>query len=105
MVGDNQIDTRLDVRSHVENNSINDSVFYSSSISLDVVCGCGLIFVIILTEKCEEDSTTGKRVRHHFEIVEEAERSESGVSVLRNFKVILEKQYVRYFLGFLWEKV
>ena len=49
MVGDNQIDTRLDVRSHVENNSINDSVFYSSSISLDVVCGCGLIFVIILT--------------------------------------------------------
>ena len=49
MVGDNQIDTRLDVRIHVENNSINDSVFYSSSISLDVVCGCGLIFVIILT--------------------------------------------------------
>ena len=49
MVGDNQIDTRLDVRSHVENNSINDSVFYRSSISLDVVCGCGLIFVIILT--------------------------------------------------------
>ena len=49
MVGDNQIDTRLDVRSHVENNSINDSVFYSSSISLDVVCGCGLIFVTVLT--------------------------------------------------------
>ena len=49
MVGDNQIDTRLDVRSHVENNSINDSVFYSSSISLAVVCGCGLIFVTILT--------------------------------------------------------
>ena len=49
MVGDNQIDMRLDVRSHVENNSINDSVFYSSSISLDVVCGCGLIFVTVLT--------------------------------------------------------
>ena len=49
MVGDNQIDTRLDVRSHVENHSINDSVFYSSSISLDVVCGCGLIFVTVLT--------------------------------------------------------
>ena len=49
MVGDNQIDTRLDVRSHVENNSINDSVFYNSSISLDVVCGCGLILVTVLT--------------------------------------------------------
>ena len=49
MVGDNKIDTQLDLRSHVENNSINDSVFISSSISLDVVCGCGLVFAIILT--------------------------------------------------------
>ena len=49
MVGDNKIDTQLDLRSHVENNSINDSVFYSSSISLDIVCGYGLVFAIILT--------------------------------------------------------
>ena len=48
MVGDNQIDTKLDVRSHVENNSINDSVFYNSSISLDVICSCGIILVILL---------------------------------------------------------
>ena len=48
MVGDNQIDTKLDVRSHVENNSINDSVFYNSSISLDVICASGIILVILL---------------------------------------------------------
>ena len=49
MVGDNKIDTQLDLRSHVEDNSINDSVFISSSISLDDVCGIGLVFAIILT--------------------------------------------------------
>ena len=49
MVGDNKIDTQLDLRSHVEDNSINDSVFISSSISLDVVCGIGLVFAIIRT--------------------------------------------------------
>ena len=49
MVGDNKIDTQLDLRSHVEDNSINDSVFISSSISLDVVCGIGVVFAIILT--------------------------------------------------------
>ena len=48
MVGDNQIDTKLDVRSHIENNSINDSVFYNSSISLDVICASGIILVILL---------------------------------------------------------
>ena len=48
MVGDNQIDTKLDVRSHVENNSINDSVFYNSSISLDVICASGIILVTLL---------------------------------------------------------
>ena len=49
MVGDNKINTQLDLKSHVEDNSINDSVFISSSISLDVVCGIGLVFAIILT--------------------------------------------------------
>ena len=48
MVGDNQIDTKLDVRSHIENNSINDSVFYNSSISLDMICASGIILVILL---------------------------------------------------------
>ena len=48
MVGDNQIDTKLDVRSHIENNSINDSVFYNSSISLEVICASGIILVILL---------------------------------------------------------
>ena len=49
MVGDNKINTQLDLKSHVEDNSINDSVFISSSISLDVVCGLLLVFAIILT--------------------------------------------------------
>ena len=48
MVGDNQIDTKLNVRNHIENNSVNDSVFYISSISLDVICASGIILVILL---------------------------------------------------------
>ena len=48
MVGDNQIDTKLNVRNHIENNSVNDSVFYNSSISLDVICVSGIILVILL---------------------------------------------------------
>ena len=49
MVGDNKINTQLDLKSYVEDSSINDSVFISSSISLDVVCGIGVVFAIILT--------------------------------------------------------
>ena len=48
MVGDNKIDTNLNVRNHIENNSVNDSVFYNSSISLDVICASGIILVILL---------------------------------------------------------
>ena len=48
MVGDDQIDTKLNVRNHIENNSVNDSVFYNSSISLDVICASGIILVILL---------------------------------------------------------
>ena len=48
MVGDNQIDTKLNMRNHIENNSVNDSVFYNSSISLDVICASGIILVILL---------------------------------------------------------
>ena len=49
MVSDNKINTQLDLKSYVEDSSINDSVFISSSISLDVVCGIGVVFAIILT--------------------------------------------------------
>ena len=59
---------------------------------------------LTVLEKREEDTTTRKGIGHHFEIAKEAKRFESGLSVLRNFKSDLEKQYDRYFLGFLWEK-
>ena len=49
MVGDSKINTQVDLKSYVEDSSINDSVFISSSISLDVVIGIGVIFAIILT--------------------------------------------------------
>ena len=49
MVGDNKINTQLDLKSYVEDSSINDSVLISSSISLDVVCGIGVVFAILLT--------------------------------------------------------
>ena len=37
MVGDNQIQTDLDVRTNVQDSSINDSIFFSSSVSVDVI--------------------------------------------------------------------
>ena len=43
MVGDNQIQTDLDVRTNVQDSSINDSIFFSRSISVDVI---SLLFVI-----------------------------------------------------------
>ena len=43
MVGDNQIQTNLDVRTDVQDSSINDSIFFNSSISVDVI---SLLFVI-----------------------------------------------------------
>ena len=49
MVGDSKINTQVDLKSYVEDSSINDSVFISSSISLDVVIEIGVIFAIILT--------------------------------------------------------
>ena len=48
MVGDNKIDTNLNVKNHFENNSVNDSIFFNSSISLDVICVSGIILVILL---------------------------------------------------------
>ena len=49
MVGDSKINTQVDLKSFVEDSSINDSVFISSSISLDVVIGIGVIIAIILS--------------------------------------------------------
>ena len=49
MVGDSKINTQVDLKSYVEDSSINDSVFISSSISLDVVIGIGVIFAIIFS--------------------------------------------------------
>ena len=49
MVGDSKINTQVDLKSIVEDSSINDSVFISSSISLDVVIGIGVIIAIILS--------------------------------------------------------
>ena len=49
MVGDSKINTQVDLKSYVEDSSINDSVFISSSISLDVVIGIGVICAIILS--------------------------------------------------------
>ena len=48
MVADNDIDTNLSVSSHYENNSVNDSIFFNSSISVDVICVSGLIVVILV---------------------------------------------------------
>ena len=48
MVGDNDIDTNLSVATHYENNSVNDRIFFNSSISVDVICVSGLILVILV---------------------------------------------------------
>ena len=50
MVGDNDIDTNLNVRTDVRDSSINDSIFYNSSISIDVISliyVVGILFLVI----------------------------------------------------------
>ena len=42
---DNDIDTNLNIRTEVTDSSINDSVFYNSSISIDVI---SLISVVVM---------------------------------------------------------
>ena len=71
MVGDSKINTQVDLKSYVEDSSINDSVFISSSISLDVVIGIGVIFAIILTvllflRIAKKDQTFGTRSSDYF---------------------------------------
>ena len=50
MVGDNDIETNLNVRTDVRDSSINDSIFYNSSLSIDVIsliCVVGILFLVI----------------------------------------------------------
>ena len=48
MTLDNKIKTNLNLSSQYENNSIKDSVFFNSSISVDVICVSGLIIVVLI---------------------------------------------------------
>ena len=49
MTLDSSINTKVDLRSEYQNSSINDSVFFNSSISVDVVCLVSLIVVILVS--------------------------------------------------------
>ena len=49
MTLDNDIDTNINLRSDYRDSSINDSVFFSSSISIDVICLVAIIIVLLLT--------------------------------------------------------
>ena len=48
MVGDNDIDTSVSVRTDVRDSSINDSVFYNSSISIDVISLISVVAMLFL---------------------------------------------------------
>ena len=48
MVGDNDIDTSVSVRTDVRDSSINDSVFYNSSISIDVISLISAVVMLFL---------------------------------------------------------
>ena len=48
MTLDNKINTKVNLSSEYQNNSINDSVFFNSSISVDVICLVSLIIVVLL---------------------------------------------------------
>ena len=49
MTMDNNIDTSINVRTDYRDSSINDSVFFSSSISIDVICLISVIAMLLLT--------------------------------------------------------
>ena len=49
MTMDNDIDTSINVRTDFRNSSVNDSVFYNSSISIDVICLISVIAMLLLT--------------------------------------------------------
>ena len=49
MTLDSSINTKVNLQSEYQNSSINDSVFFNSSISVDVVCLVSLIVVILMS--------------------------------------------------------
>ena len=49
MTLDSAVNTKVSLQSEYSNSSINDSIFFNSSISIDVVCLVGVIVVILLT--------------------------------------------------------
>ena len=49
MTLDNDIDTSINVKSDYRDSSINDSVFFSSSISIDKICLISVIAMFLLT--------------------------------------------------------
>ena len=49
MTLDNDIDTNINLRSDYRDSSINDSVFFSLSISIDVICLLAVVIVLLLT--------------------------------------------------------
>ena len=49
MMLDSSVDTRIDLKSEYSNGSINDSIFFNSSILIDVVCLVAVIVVLLLT--------------------------------------------------------
>ena len=49
MTLDNDINTNVNLRSDYRDSSINDSVFFSSSIRIDVICLVAVIIVLLLT--------------------------------------------------------
>ena len=48
MTPDNKINTKVNLSSEYQNSSINDSVFFNSSISVDVICLVSLLVVVLL---------------------------------------------------------
>ena len=48
MTMDNDIDTKLDIRTNVKDSSINDSIFYNSSISIDVISLISVVALLFL---------------------------------------------------------
>ena len=49
MTLDNDIQTSVNLKSDFTDSSINDSVFFSSSISVDVICLIAVIVVLLMT--------------------------------------------------------
>ena len=49
MTLDNDIQTNVNLKSDYRDSSINDSVFFSSSISVDVICLVAVIVVLLMT--------------------------------------------------------